>query len=623
MKHKLTLGTFAVAAFLPNFFPALPPLLFWAPFVVVLVSLSIYLRKYWALPLVAGLSIGFYNASGYQDQMLLEEHDAGIFSLSARISEIETRADGSQRMALDVEQIWLVDGVLEPYPKKILLSWYGDKKLAAGIWIEAEVKLRRPRGLQNPGLFDYQQWLVAQGFGATGYIRDLLEVKASSSEYSWFAHWRSERRVAITQHSDFRFPGIHQALSLGDGSAMQQDIWTLFRKTGTVHLMVISGLHVGLIAGFGYILGFGIGRCLSAMFGWNAVRVGIVSALSLAFVYSAVSGFGLPAKRAVIMLFCLLVPRYLYLKVSPWLSFFAALAIVSVLEPRAVLQSGFWLSFGAVALLFLAFFSTGRQRFLAALLRTQVLFFVCFSGVLLWQGLPAPTVSIIANLLAVPLVSLIIAPLEVFALSTSLFSSAIAIEVWMLCDSLIAWMIGLLQWLIHLDLPSLVRPARWTWLHGLAVAGTFLIFAVPNIRLRLALAASWLPLLVAAPENDYLLKLRVFDVGQGTSILIQQPGYSLLYDTGPKFSESFDSGADIVSPTLVQKGISAIDHLIVSHPDADHRAGLEGVLDQHSVRRFDVGKFIDLRKSPHPQNLCSAGDSWVWGKVVYLSLIHI
>ena len=618
MKQKLILGAFAVAAFLPNFFPALPPLLFWAPFAMALALVSVYLGKYWILSLIAGLSFGLFSASSYQEKLLAAEYDSGIFTLFAHVAEIENRSNGSQRMELNVERIWLPDGVLlDPHPKKILLSWYGERKLEAGSRIEAEVKLRRPRGLQNPGLFDYQRWLVAQGFGATGYIRDLLKAEASSTEYSWFTRWRSERQAAITQHSDFRFPGVHQALSLGDGSMIQQNTWALFRNTGTVHLMVISGLHVGLMTGLGYVFGFGIGRCLSAMFGWNAVRVGIVSALSLAFIYAAISGFGLPAKRAIVMLICLLVPRYLYLKVSPWLSFFLALAIVAVLEPRAVLQSGFWLSFGAVALLFLAFFGNSRQRFLTTLMRSQVLFFVCFSGVLLWQGLPSPTVSIFANLMAVPLVSLVIAPLEVLALSTSMFSSALAIEVWMLCDSLVAWMIGLLQWLTDLDFPPLARPANWTWLHGLAVLGTFLIFAVPNIRLRLALVVSWLVLLFPMLENDYLLKLRVFDVGQGTSILIQQPGYNLLYDTGPKFSESFDSGADIISPTLVQQDISEIDHLIVSHPDADHRAGLEGVLDQHSVRRFDVGKFIDLRKSPYPQNLCVAGDSWVIGEVVY------
>ena len=617
MKQKLLLGAFAAFVFLPNFFPVLPPIVFWLPILLFISLLSFFLRKHWFLPLIAGLSYGLYAAGDYSDQMLLVEQDADVFSIVASVTEADSRENGSQRLELDVENVWTYEQEkLAPHPKRLLLSWYGEERLSIGSRIHVEAKLRRPRGLQNPGLFDYQKWLVAEGFGATGYIREVFEIELASTNHSWLSRWRDGRQTFIAEQEQLGFPGIHQALSLGEGSAIAQESWELFRDTGTVHLMVISGLHVGLMAALGYFFGFAAGRFLSAILGFNAVRIAIISSLSLAFVYSALSGFGLPAIRAMIMLICLLIPRYLYLNVSPWWCLSAALAAVSLVEPRAVLQTGFWLSFGAVALLLLAFIGNGKQQFFVALLRTQLLFFICFSGVLIWQGLPAPMVSIVANMVAVPLISLVIAPLEVLALFISLMSKGIAIEIWMLCDRLIAWLIIFLEWLVRLDLPPLVRPGNWSWVHGLAVLGAFLIFVLPGMRLRLALAMSWIPFLFVVPESDYLLKLRVFDVGQGTAVLVQQPGYSLLYDTGPRFSESFDAGADIIVPTLQQKGVTNLDHLIVSHPDGDHRGGLEGVLDQLSVEQLHVGKRLELDMFKQ-QSLCRQGSSWNIEEVEY------
>ena len=618
MKQNLLLGAFAAAVFLPNFFPVLPPTHLWAPVAFLWAFISICARQYWVCPIVAGLSVGLYGAGAFQTQILDAEYDGEVVYLSARVDVIEDRSNRSQRMELAVTRVWTPAGmVLDRFPEKVLLSWYGFEKLSAGAEIQAEAKLRRPRGLQNPGLFDYQKWLIAEGFGATGYIRSISEVTTVEAKKSWFERWREERAKVLAAQNRLKYTSIHQALSLGDSSVISPEAWDLFRTTGTVHLMVISGLHVGLIAGLGYFFGFGVARLFSALFGWNAIRTAIVFALTLAFFYSAVSGFGLPAKRAMIMLLCVLAPRFFYLNVSPWFSFFVALAVIAVLEPRAVLQTGFWLSFGAVLLLFVVFTKAGKQRFVSLLLRAQLLFFVCFSGVLMWQGLPAPTVSIPSNLLAVPLVSLVIAPLEVLALFVSSFSVVTAEKIWLICDCFIGWKIALLQWFDGLGLHPLNRPSGWSWMHGLAVIGTFFIFSVPTLGLRLALAMSWLPLLFSAQDADYLLRMRVFDVGQGTSILVQQPGYNLLYDTGPKFSESFDTGADIVSPTLAQQGIVDINRLIVSHPDADHRAGLEGVLGYHSVGQLDVGKLLDLEKTVPIQSLCRKGSTWTQNDVVY------
>ena len=629
MKQVCLLGVFAVGGFLPNFFSILPAPNLWLP-IAFLVQIGFFCcRKRlpvhsltpFVLSLLLGLSQGLLQSNYFAKRMLPKELDAQIFLLSGQVLDVKNRTDGSQKLAVKVSQLAFSSG--EPitnYPRRVLLSWYQKEPFSLGEQFVAEVKLKRPRGLQNPGLFDYQKWLIAEGYGATGYIRSVSEIEPARQHKNHLSaalkRWRAAKLEWLQHRPDLRYANTHRALALGDGAALGSKTWTMLKNTGTVHLLVISGLHVGLIASFGYFLFFNLGRCISPFFDMNAVRLAIMGSLMLATVYALLSGFGLPAQRALIMLIALLVPRYFYLRVSPWWSFAVALALISVVDQRAVLSVGFWLSFGAVLLLFLGFQGINRTNFLLGLLRLQMLFFVGFSGVLLWQGAHFPTASLGANIFAVPFVSFVLVPAEFIALLMTVISEDLCIHFWKICDWLAGILFGFLGYVEGLDLPVLKRNSQWHLMHTLMAFIALALFAVPR-RARLVPLAMIILVLVPKPENDYVLKMRVFDVGQGTSILIQQPGYSLVYDAGPRFSEDFNAGSGIIAPTLLQKGVPNIQKLIISHPDSDHRGGLEGLLSEISVDEMDVGKDLDGLEGWPDQRLCQSGERWRVDNVHY------
>lgn len=621
MKQIYALLSFSLGVFGPNYLHSLPSVGFAFAVFGALLIVYFYTRHLWLLALSLGFVWGTYQANSFSNQMLPQEFDSEIFIASAVVNSVENREQGVQRLELDVYQLALKDkSDLDVYPKKALVNWYGEEQLVVGDNIVAEAKLRRPRGLQNPGLFDYQKWLISEGYTATGYLRQIYEVQPDFAAFDGLSTWRDRKISTISNSLELEFGSMHLALTLGDGSEIDSELWELFRQTGTVHLMVISGLHVGLVAGMGYLIGFGLGRGLSAAFNLNAVRIAIVSSLSFAFVYCAISGFGLPATRAFVMLAAFLVPRFFYLRVSRWISLAVALALVSVIEPRAVLQSGFWLSFGAVFLLFIGFSGSGRQSFFLGLIRAQILFLVGFSGILLWQGLPVPITSFAANIVAVPLVSFVLVPLEILALLASEVNEALGTKLWLLCDWFVAQELRYLKILKGLNLPVFVGPEHWSVAHSLAVVSGLLIWAAPGWALRFVLAIGLLPLFFSTQSTNYFLKIHVFDVGQGTAILIQQPGYNLLYDTGPKFSDRFDSGANIIAPVLEKMKVSSIDRLIVSHPDADHRGGVEGLLRQVAVQQIHVGKPFELTEEfgeTPQQQPCMQGGRWRKDHVSY------
>lgn len=599
MKQNLTFFAFSVGVFSPNYFPVLPSLAF--VLMACLFSAAIFyrVRQAWIISLALGLTWGACQATTLANQLLSDSLDSELFIAKAEIVEIDNENSWQrpQRAEIEIKELSHLGSVLEDYPQKALVSWYGKATLAKGDFLTAEMKLRRPRGLNNPGLFDYQKWLVANQFGATGYIREIEDHRNTQPNQIDLDNWRDDIASLIQASDALSYPGIHQALVLGDGSELSDETWELLRGTGTIHLMVISGLHVGLVAAMGYFIAFNFGRLLSPILGINAVRIAIVGACGSALVYSLISGFGLPSQRAFLMLLGILVPRFLFYRTSRWFGLSLALALIAAFEPNAVLQTGFWLSFGAVVILFLGFGSSGKQNYLIGLVRTQVLFVTGFFGVLLWQGIDLPTASFFANLIAVPIVGLCLVPLEILALMMTPFSEPIAVKVWLVCDYLVRITLDLLSYIRALNIPDFVRPANWSAVHSLAAVSAFLIWALQDWRLRLALAIGCLPLIFPARPEQYLLRIHVFDVGQGQAVLVQQPGYNLLYDTGLKFSERFDSGADIIVPTLRQMRVPSLDRVVVSHPDSDHLGGAEGVLSSIEVDRLDVGKAFAFSES--------------------------
>ena len=630
MGQIVALLAFSIGVFTPNYLTEVPALLPLMLAAAVLCVLCYRLRQFWLISFLIGLVFATYQANARLTALLPETLNNQTLILEGKIVGIPQRTERSWRFdfipsawrATSAEQS-LASVVNWDATNRLRLSYYGftEQPFVNGEQLSIEVKLRRPHGLINEGLFDYRQWLLGKGYSATGYIK-AIKVRGGISRdvLGTLDHWRAQITQTLAS-LDIRQYGAQAALLVGDKRFLSADNWALFVNTGTVHLMVISGLHVGFVAGLGWFFGRWILSLLAPWLGLNAVRWANLSAIVFALGYSAAAGFSIPTQRALIMITAILLPRLLYLKTSRWWGLSLALALVAIIQPMATLQTGFWLSFGAVVLIFIGLGDSDKQtaprsNFLLALVRIQLLFLVGFSAMLVAIQGQFNLISFPANLIAVPITSLLLVPLEIIGLISYPLYAPLSLFIWSLCGYVIDWQLAILTWLVELPSWRLIKTDIASGLVLLAVIAGFGLVAVRRWWQKILAIGCMLPLFWSFQAPKYSLEVRVFDVGQGTAILVRQPNYSLLYDTGSRFSEQFDSGADIIAPSLERLRINRLDTLVISHPDADHIGGYAGLVEQIAIDQLWLGRQPEGGQSLDADE-CGAGINWQIGEVSY------
>lgn len=511
---------------------------------------------------------------------------------------------------------------------RVRLTWYSAPPLVAGqIW-RVEGKLRPGWSYRNPGGFDYERWLLGQGLHGTGYVKSGELVQGA--EPSLLSRLKALLDGWLASHS-LSQPGLVRALLLGDDSAIPDDQWQRLRDSGLIHVVVVSGLHVGIVTGLGFYLGLILMRGLPVLTRRTGVRrAAIPFALLVSGVYVLLTGAAVPARRAwlfsAVLLFGLAGSRRFSL---PGV-FGLVLFIVLVSQPLVVHQQGFWLSFIAVATLLL-YFSTrrsGRQFRLVQLIRAQAALCVGLSPALaILQG-SIPVTAAFVNLLVVPLISLLVLPGLLAATLLALWlEQPAALALWLVDQLLVvADRVAALA----AGVPSLkaVPPAGWPMLWPLC-ATLLLLCALPP-RWLPPVTAAWLMWLAQAPAHPQsgTFRITAFDVGQGSAILVQTNRHNLLFDTGPVFHGGFNLGEVAVLPGLANLGVAELDSLVVSHADTDHSGGLEAILNALPVRLVwasfpldgdDAAAGAGQGKLGTPA-LCSAGVSWRWDDVDFAFL---
>lgn len=630
MQQIYGLLAFATGVFTPLFFLGTPD---YTPFCILFVALGAlfyWFRRVWLISFLIGLAYGSYSAVSYHQSLLPEPFNNNTFMLTGVIAGIPKKTARSWRFDVHVEQIQPIS--IPPdarFPesaqsRKIRLSYYGhsDQGFRSGDELVFTARLRRPHGLMNQGLFDYQRWLVSESISATGYITQ-LEQHRETENPGWIAsinRWRQKQSNRFQEAAIAR-SGVQAALTVGDRRYIDADTWDLFVDVGVVHLMVISGLHVGFVAGMAYFLSRWLLALMTINSGINCHRWANLAAVIAALAYAGLAGFSTPTIRAVIMLSALLLPRFMLLRTSPWWGLSLALALVALFEPMAALQTGFWLSFLAVLLIFLTFGSSKRERFWLGLIRLQLVFLVGFSGViLLVQGQLNP-LGFFANLFAVPLTSMLVVPLEIIGLLIGGLSPEVGVLMWKIAGHILDFMIFLLTRISEFTDWRLQRQQLPFWFGIVSVISGITLFYWSKWWQKLVafllLLPLVLPLVLPLAKERFFLELRVFDVGQGLAVMVRQPGYSLVYDTGPRFSEEFDSGSDILLPSLRQYGVKQLNDLVISHPDADHLGGYPGLTQGLSAERVWVGRHSPITTGAVA---CQQGLGWQTGSVKYAFL---
>ena len=507
---------------------------------------------------------------------------------------------------------------LDGYPIKanILLSCYEHcPDIHVGQYWQLQAKLKKPKNLNNPGGFDYVSWLSSRHISWVGnVVRSSFKLIPSPKNIyalSSFREHLSENISNVVQNDALL--GVIEALTLGLTNHIKKPQWDLFRRTGTTHLIDISGEHIALIAGLTYwLIKWGWKRMGQLCLLYPAPKVASAGAILISFIYALVAGFAVPTQRALVTCCFMLMRNFSNQKFSIWQAWRYALFTVLLFEPHSVFMLGFYFSLIAVAILILI----NQRAQLQGLRKMFVMQCACMFGLmplsLYWFSYGSMN-GLVANLLAIPWVGFIIVPLALIVVFISPFF-------------VIPGSVSLLKWSISCLILFL------TWLDSFAMFNFNFTFteALPSLSLMGAMAILlFLPLSRFIPASMILIiaslfpnhekiklgtaRIDVLDVGQGLAVIIRTAHHIAIYDTGMKFYQAGDMGQLAIIPYLNKLGIHKIDSVIISHPDLDHRGGLNSLNETYPIRELIVD---DPTFYMHGTS-CHDHSAWSWDGISF------
>lgn len=586
--------------------PALPPIWWFLP--LLLSALPRWrFRAHWAC-LLFGAGLTVWQAQGLLAERWPDTRHGETLWVQGHVASLpEASGEAGQRT-------WRFrfDTDADDLPEHIRVSWYrSEQLLKAGECWNLRLRMRTPHGSLNPGGFDYEGWLFRQRIGAVATVKEAE--RCGEAENHQLLRWRQQ----LVDSLHHWLPGeasvpMLAALTVGDQSGLTDAEWEVFRRTGTSHLVAISGFNIAIIAGFAFF----VCRWLWSLsppllLRLPAQKAGWIGSALAAVIYSGIAGFEPPVTRAMLMALVVVAAAFCNRLSQPSRVLALAWGAILLLDPLAITAPGLWLSFGAVAAIF--YVMQGRlrpPRPLPAMIQLQLMLSLVLTPLTLYffHGLswPAPLV----NLVAVPLFALL-TPVLLVAMLLSGLVPALGLPLLRLCAQSVDLIGAALGWAAEL-------PAAWiAWSPSpgallLALFGALLLFAPRGLPLRPLALLCFLPLgwpPERAPREGF--ELTALDVGQGLSVVVRTPNHALLYDAGPAFDEGFDAGASVVVPYLLTQGVLRIDRLLLSHGDNDHAGGVSAVQRLIRVAR-------QFGTPGHPP--CEQGLRWRWDGVDFETL---
>ena len=612
------------------------------------------------LPVALAAALGFAYAGWRAAERLAEALPAALegqdIEVVGIVAALPQRFERGERFEFVVESAnsgdvmrYSGDGILNsselsiPSPEltspelpKLSLSWYhrwddaeegaeleaGAPQLHPGERWRFVVRLKRPHGNANPHGFDYEAWLFERGLRATGYVRSSPAPQRLDAFVARPATLVERARDLIRERfrlalGDAPYAGVLVALAIGDQRAIPNHQWQVFNRTGVTHLMSISGLHVTMLAALcAALVNLLWRRSERLLLALPAQRAAVAAGFVAAFAYALLAGFAVPAQRTLYMLGVVALALWSGRHFGPARTLLLALLVVLVVDPWAVLAVGFWLSFGAVGVLLyvgsprigavagwrgrLGQWGTTQWAVTVGSLPLLLLLFQQFS-----------LVSPLANAVAIPLVSFVVAPLALLY-AVLPWSPLIALD-----HALLAF---LMQWLENLSgWPIWQQPAPPLWAVVLAVLG------VACLLLPRGFPARWLGAVLIAPAALTPSPrppmgeawLDTLDVGHGLAVVVRTREHALLYDTGPRYGSDADAGQRVVVPFLRAAGVRRLDAMLVSHRDSDHAGGSESILAAVPVTRLlsSIGESTVAFPGDPVAEPCVAGQRWDWDGV--------
>jgi len=608
------------------------------------VALLLMLRKGWiaaGLASSAWLLAGWLLGAGYAQhraevrlaEELPRQWQGRDIELVGAVTSLPTITERGTRFQFEVERILTPQAVV---PGNISLTWYVEQgrrgedakpppAIAPGERWQLTVRLRRPHGSANPHGFDFEAWALERNIRATGYIRtkgvnEKQKLAASGAMVAIDRMRLGIRQRMQTALGDQPYAGVLVALAIGEQNAIPAAQWKTFWRTGTGHLMSISGLHITMVAALMYWLAFRIWARLPQLTArMPAQRIAALVGALTALAYSLIAGFSVPTQRTFFMLLVVAIALALGrgLSASRILAF--ALFAVVLLDPWCVLAPGFWLSFGAVAMIFYVTANrTGRPSVLSTAVKTQLAVTLGLLPMTLALFQEVSVISPIANAIAIPVISWVVVPITLLG---ALLPTGLADLLLHLAHLVMSVTYELLLWLAALPNAVWQSHAPATWTVVIAMLGVVVIMMPRGLPLRGLGVLALLPMFLVLPPTPKPGELWVtlLDVGQGLATVVRTATHTLVYDTGPKWNPDADSGNRIIVPYLRGQGIRTLDALVVTHDDEDHSGGARSVIDARNPKWVltSAPRDRDYLANAAETMRCEVGDGWRWDGVEF------
>ena len=520
-------------------------------------------------------------------------------------------------------------------PQRIRLSWFdAPTQPDLGETWQLELRLRRPRGFSNPGGFDYEGWLFRQGIGATGYVvTGPNNMRRNEYPIDRISRLRQRFVARVRTHlPEGDASAVLMAVGVGARQAITRQQWQRYAATGTTHLMAISGLHIGLAAGGAFFLSW----CMLAVVCDRSNirdRAALIAAVA-AFAYAELSGFAVPARRALLMTVIFVFAGLIRRQVSAARLLAICAFVIFLSDPLAILAPGFKLSFAAVAILFWHLSVTRippfvvENRTLGLLIhsarRLSSTQLALALGLFPLTALLFERVAVVApfvNLLALPVFSFITVP----ACLLGLIMDGHFQSVGNVALDIAHWSIGVVLWLVRqaAELPFSnfhIAGPQGLFIVVFLLASLWSLLPPGWLGRQLALVAALATILYRpSPPSLECVDLHVLDVGQGLAMVLQTHGHAAVFDTGPSFRGGSDTGRLVIVPFLRSKGIDSLDLVIVSHADQDHAGGVRSLTEELEVRTLLSGEMLEDIQLP--QYRCLASKRWQWDGIDF-AIIH-
>jgi len=582
---------------------------------VILSWFAVYLR-----PLVF-LALGFFYAWFAVDNYFASRLDKKFTHQDAELVGIVCGIPGksAKRLSFYLNVIKAKSAATALPVKKIKLNWYGKYyDLHPGQIISLTARIKTPRGFKNATGFDYGRWLLQTGVDATGYVKAKLPVAIIGHSARFIDKLHKVRfelkREIKNKVQKQNLAALFLALLIGDRSEISQKQWQTLQTTGTAHLLAISGLHLGLVAGAAfYLLSFALSFVRLNFIRLNILKLASFGAVSAGGAYALMAGLAIPTQRALIMLATGLVLIMLKHRVSMFSGLLWAMLFCLLLEPFAILSASFWLSFSAVfwIMVVIKFHATGNKYLL--LIKIQLVLALGLLPILNSFNLPVSSVGVLANIFVLPIISFIGLPLLLLALIT--IDTFISSWLFKFAEYVFTIIWQILEFLQAFNTPIFNMPTAGVFLTALLLIGILLNLLPRGLPGKYAGLVLLGTLLFFAPDRPNLgeARISILDVGQGQAVLIETKGHNMLYDTGPQYGLNGNAVGRIIKPLLQAKSIKFLDKVMLSHFDTDHAAGIHEL-----VEKITIGNIMAPIVKPKLDNfLCHKDQKWQWDDVTF------